>query len=81
MTSCGFHFVDNHDADDVDDDNDDELLLWDGRSGKQIRSQKESSVVLPLHHGNILLRGNSICILFISSERLGIFQLNFESQI
>ena len=73
MTACGFHFVDNEDADDVDDDNDDELLLRDGRGGKQTRSPKQCSVVLPLHHGNILLRGNSICILFISSERLGIF--------
>ena len=25
----------------------------------------------------ILLRGNSVCILFISSERIGILQVNF----
>ena len=29
----------------------------------------------------IPLRGNSVCILFMSSERIGIFQLNFEALI
>ena len=31
--------------------------------------------------GNIPLHGNAVCILFISSERVGIFQLNFAAQI
>ena len=33
-------------------------------------------VCIPLH-GNLPLGGNSVCILFISSQPIGIFQLNF----
>ena len=29
------------------------------------------------HRGNTPIRGNSVCILFISPERIGIFQLRF----